>query len=527
MNLSQLKNSRDSAAPTQEEEIIDVTERMSEESLPRRKVMDSGAYMAAPQQRNVFSFLWAHKFITIFLMLLSFGSGFYYVKLTQLRSTGLDIGVFDPFKGALNVIAPPTQNALAKLDKTDNRTNVLLLGVDARDYNESYLTDSIMLLSYDHNTKETAQISFPRDLRAKYTINGKSYADKINSVFPLTYNQTKSFDSSFENLGKAVEQISSLPVHYGVLINFRGFQQIIDKLGGVSIDVENSFTDYEYPRNDDKGYEVVSFKKGVQTMNGNKALQYARSRHSLDNGEGSDFSRARRQQKVVNAVKEKIIGGNLFTKADTLNDMITTLGNNIKFYHVGGDEITTAIQGRDILKDVAMYSMVIDPTFGGQPNKYLTGQTWPDNGSYEVRPNKGTYTEVQSIISFFFENSFLLKEKPATLVAWTNAKRYKDYLDVKELLKGSNLEYEYNEPYIKVAAPVASGTPVKTVTPTGAATTQTVTIYKLVDTKSKSVEFYKKLLKNEDYVVEVKEKTELPKELEKLAKDEDVLIVLE
>lgn len=524
MNLSQLKNEREASVEdnyieTNAIETIKVPERQTE----------------VKKHRTIFSYIWAHKIISLILMGAAFFSGFYYVKLTQIRQTGLNIGVLDPFKGAINAIKPQPkpESVLAKLDKTNGKTNILLIGVDARSYNESYLTDSIMVMSYDHAKKETAQISLPRDLNVKAQINPQwHYEGKVNAVFPFTYNdqmqktkdQKQAFDKAFIALGKSIQDITNLPIHYGVLINFKGFQEIIDTLGGITVDVETSFTDYEFPRNDDKGYITISFKAGKQDMNGDKALQYARSRHG-NNGEGSDYMRARRQQKVIAAIKDKITSSNIVTKVDTLNQLVTTLGNNIRFYNIGGDELDIAVRARDSLKDNSIYSMVLDPEFGGVQGALLTGQNIDARG-FIVVPKNNKYDKVQATIDFYMQNSFLLKEKAKVLVAWTNPKRFKAFGDVKEILGESKMAFDTNEPQIRVT-PNTTGTPSPTVTPSGTATTFPITIYQLSEGKDKSLEYYKDLLTKEAFAPTIKTKTELPTELEKIASGQDFLIVLE
>jgi len=94
-----------------------------------------------------------------------------------------------------------------------------------------------------------------------------------------------------------VEELVGEEIQYYAMIDLKGFVNLIDSLDGTYINVENSFTDYMYPADNNVGYQTVTFTAGPQTMDGDIALKYARSRHSMDNGEGSDFARARRQQK--------------------------------------------------------------------------------------------------------------------------------------------------------------------------------------------------------------------------------------
>jgi LCP family protein required for cell wall assembly len=94
-------------------------------------------------------------------------------------------------------------------------------------------------------------------------------------------------------LSDKLEEIMGIKTPYYALIGFEGFKNVIDTLGGVTVDVPEAFTDYTYPKNELQ-VMTVHFDTGVQLMSGERALQYARSRHST-----SDFSRSLRQQLIV------------------------------------------------------------------------------------------------------------------------------------------------------------------------------------------------------------------------------------
>ena len=115
----------------------------------------------------------------------------------------------------------------------------------------------------------------------------------------------------------AVSEIFGIPVHYAALLDFDNFREVIDTLGGIDIEVESAFEDEKFPiqgRENDFcagdpefkcRYETVTFEKGRQHMDGEKALKFVRSRNA-ENGEGNDFSRGKRQQLVLKAFVEKL-----------------------------------------------------------------------------------------------------------------------------------------------------------------------------------------------------------------------------
>jgi LCP family protein required for cell wall assembly len=140
-------------------------------------------------------------------------------------------------------------------------------------------------------------LSVPRDLYVYDT--GYGIIGRINEVFSVGVWHERNFASGAKILGDMVQRIMWLDIPYYALVDFYGFKDLIDTLGGITVDVPEWFVDSTYPT-PDNGYMTVRFSSWVQEMNGEKALQYARSRHST-----SDFARSLRQQQIVKAVADK------------------------------------------------------------------------------------------------------------------------------------------------------------------------------------------------------------------------------
>ena len=227
-----------------------------------------------------------------------------------------------------------------KIKETDGVTNILLVGVDERAKGGSTLTDTIILASYRHSDSHISMISFPRDLWVKIpAFDGVlEHYTKINGSYSI--GEENGYSSSEEGglgggiglLSRVLQESVDVPIHYYAKINFVGFQKAIDEVGGVDFYVENAFTDYEYPK---LGYEnapwetrweVLSFKQGWQHMDGTTALKYARSRHAYG-PEGSDFARARRQQKVILALKEKVLSNQTLFNPTRIQNLYMTLSS--------------------------------------------------------------------------------------------------------------------------------------------------------------------------------------------------------
>jgi LCP family protein required for cell wall assembly len=174
------------------------------------------------------------------------------------------------------------------------RLNVLLLGVDTRENDpQSWNTDTMILLSIDPVGKTAAMLSIPRDTLVDIPGAGK---DKINSTFAHAGDLSK----GPELARRTVEAFLGIPIHAYAVIDFNAFQQTIDGVGGVLVDVRTPIRDEAYP-DWSVGVVRIEFDAGPQVMDGPGALQFARSRH-----ESNDFSRAQRQQQVIFALRDRI-----------------------------------------------------------------------------------------------------------------------------------------------------------------------------------------------------------------------------
>ncbi len=179
-------------------------------------------------------------------------------------------------------------------------TNILILGSD---YGVS--TDTIIILNIDYETKNLSTLTLPRDLQ----INTQDQIQKINSLFQSNITSGLTTKDSLSQTTQFISKLIDKPIDYYAKINIGGFLKVIDSLGGIEIEVENSFGDCNFPTPNFDGYirPCPEFTKGRATMNSNTALIFARSRKSYNNPlEAIDFARSRRQSKVIEAVLTKI-----------------------------------------------------------------------------------------------------------------------------------------------------------------------------------------------------------------------------
>lgn len=191
-----------------------------------------------------------------------------------------------------------------------DRMNVLVMGYGGAGHDGADLTDSMMVISVVPSSGATTMISVPRDLWVQVPPNSGQYA-KLNTAFQDGVQNGYSGLSAGRLAGGAeaaqkVSDVLGIPVTSWVTLDFQGFRSLVDALGGVDINVPTAFT-ANYPKNDnpqiDAGWKTIQFKTGLQHMDGERAIEYARARYVLTPAsEGSDFARSVRQQILVKAI---------------------------------------------------------------------------------------------------------------------------------------------------------------------------------------------------------------------------------
>lgn len=217
---------------------------------------------------------------------------------------------------------PSLQKQLAQGESV----NILLLGIDARPDEDMTRSDAIILVSMNKKIGRIILLSIPRDTRVEY----KGHIRKINMLSQL-YGP--------EATCRQVSRLLGVPVSHYVLTNFKGFEEIIDQLGGVYVDVDVDIRWYR---------QGVIIKKGPQRLNGREALAYARFRGGPD----ADIGRTARQQKLLvalfNQLKQK---ENLSQLPGLLAELSKNIDTNLSFdeivylsgvaYQIGQENIIT------------------------------------------------------------------------------------------------------------------------------------------------------------------------------------------
>lgn len=333
--------------------------------------------------------------ILAFALLIVLVSALYFFKLDKFA-----------FKGPKTFVQLVTNTGL----KSDNnRINVLLLGIGGKGHDGPDLTDTVILASIDKDSKDVVLISIPRDL----------WVDSIKAKINAEYaHGQENGNQGLAITEKTIGDLFGIPVHYAFRIDFNGFIKAVDLVHGLNITTDSSFTDPLYPiegKEDDLcgltldtidqngtkiqvvkdatgsaiplanitdknnpftcRYETLTFQKGPTTMDGITSLKFVRSRHGT-NGEGSDFARSARQQKVILAFRDQVLSSNTFTNPATVLNLAKTFGSSIDT-NITDDEVPLFMKLLTKVDSTKIRRIVLDASLPdsklefGDPANYL------------------------------------------------------------------------------------------------------------------------------------------------------------
>lgn len=222
------------------------------------------------------------------------------------------ISHFDP----VSLVATASED----LKKDANgHTNIVLLGDGGHERDGADLVDTIIVASVDFAEGTVSMLSIPRDYYLKSAEFGNH---KINELYRNFKKQMGV--EAYSMFAKAGGEITGLDIPYYARIDFNAFVEIVDGLGGITVDVKDPIYDPYYPNEQDDGYTVFEVPAGPQEMNGETALKFARSRKTT-----SDFDRALRQQQVLMAIKEKAMSKDVLTNPKVLKKLYEAIQNNL------------------------------------------------------------------------------------------------------------------------------------------------------------------------------------------------------
>ena len=285
----------------------------------------------------------------------------------------------DPVEGTPEVVYEPGR--LPQWTGTE-RVNILAMGIDQREHEQGpWRTDTMIVFTLDPVTMSAGMLSIPRDLWVPI----RGYEEgRINTAHYLG----ELYDHPGGGPALALDTVQynlGVPIHHYVRVNFAAFVELVDRIGGIDITVEEDIDDPLYP-DEAFGYDPLHITAGQHHFDGEMALKYARTRHSI----GGDFDRAKRQQQVIMAVFDRV------TQLDNLPDLAVQAP---ALWEAMQDSVVTDLNLDEIVA-LAVLAKEIDPenmSFGVIDEHYTQFWTTPD-GQQVLIPLRDRMRELRDYI---------------------------------------------------------------------------------------------------------------------------------
>jgi len=285
----------------------------------------------------------------------------------------------------------------------DSRINVLIMGTGSIYHEGSDLSDTNIIATIDPVAKTAGLFSIPRDAYVDIPQYGSA---RINNA--LKWGDELGYDNG-GGVGLMIDTVErnfDIPIHYYVTMNFDGFEQIIDAVGGVEVNVTDSIVDYAF-REEELGYPPPFIvNPGLQTMDGATALNYVRSRKTSARG---DFARSDRQRDVVQAVADKALSLGTFSDPRKISSLLSAVSGNLRTNVSLSDMNQMYSIGSKIHPDEIRSAGVSTDADSFLQNSFI-------DGASVVTPTYGNYTEVSKYFFDLFPDRFIQQEQPTVAV---------------------------------------------------------------------------------------------------------------
>ncbi len=291
-----------------------------------------------------------------------------------------------------------------QLAKDDlHRTNILLLGEGGGEHDGANLTDTIIVASFDEEKSSVSLLSVPRDLWLELPGYGSSRINKIYENMSKKYGSSQALDI----LRKGVENITNLEIPYVAKVDFQAFVEMVDKVDGIDVLVEKSIVDTQYPNKQENGYTTFTLDSGLAHLDGATALKYVRSRHST-----SDFDRSLRQQKVLQALKEKVENIGFASSPILVKSIYDSLASHVETNMRITEILTLASVVKKIQKDHVVSAVIRDNETIAQGSFLFTPDRELYGGAFVLAPIGGSYQPIQRYISLLLGSAEFFQKKP-------------------------------------------------------------------------------------------------------------------
>lgn len=289
-------------------------ELITEEDEKPRRQKKSKADKPKKKKRHI-----ARKVLLVFLALIIAGGVWLY-----FWGDGLISRLTNGNSGLIGTIWSLMSEEVIPFETDENgRTNVLVFGTEGYDMSGSsgngthdgaQLTDSIMVISFDQETKDVALLSLPRDLK----VAKACYSGKVNEVFTCNNANGQNEEAGALALAEQVGQIFGISFQYWAHVNWGSLVEIVDAIGGITVTLDEDINDYNYTK--------VVIKAGVPTrLNGEQAVGLSRARHGT---QGGDFTRGNSQQKIVEGIVQELVTTGV--DLSKVLSLVNILGDNFR-----------------------------------------------------------------------------------------------------------------------------------------------------------------------------------------------------
>lgn len=291
----------------------------------------------------------------------------------------------------------------------EGHTNFLLLGMGGEDHDGAELTDTIIVASIDNENNLVPMLSIPRDFYIEDETIGNWRVNRYYELTKLNYEnigheEEEAQTLALEDTTAKISEILDIEIHYYALVDFNGFIEVVDALGGIDLYLEESFYDPYYPIDGTEFYQTFYLEAGENHLDGEDALKYARSRKTT-----SDFDRAIRQQEIIAALKDKAFSLGVLANPGKLKNLYGAFQDNFTTNLTFTEIATLGKMADDFSSDSILSQVFSDDPYVSGGFLYTPDRNLYD-GAFVLVPSAGDYSELQLFAKLFLHTPLIYSE---------------------------------------------------------------------------------------------------------------------
>lgn len=327
------------------------------------------------------------KIVLIVILLILIGGGVFAYKTGYVLNK-ISNSDNSGFKSLFNLVGGGKE-----VEKDENgRINLALFGMRGENIpGGGLLADTIMIISIKPDEHKAAIISIPRDLYVK--MPGTENRMKINAVHHI--GEQKGVGEGLKAMEEVLSEVTGLDIQYSASLNFVGFKQLIDAVGGIDVYLEAPFYETnQFVQGKECGIEFT-LPAGNNHLDGETALCYARARENT-----SDFDRSKRQQLMLMALKDKLVSMGTLSDFSKVNGILNAIGDNVRTDLTSG-EMKDFFEEYSSMKDAELYRRVLENSEEGY---LMVPSDAPNGAGYILIPRSGwdNYSEIHKMSEEIF-----------------------------------------------------------------------------------------------------------------------------